>query len=206
MGFADRQHTIRQWREKDNEIQDYEKESSIVSARTASPEKYLEYCRVTLKYLPCLLQFYTGQNNRYRRLALRSYFKDQKGIKTLVTDILGHGPGSKARILVAHGGSGMSSGFGCKPVGNKRILRELMNRATVMIVGEYNTSKNCCACFCEMKGEVIEAEDVNGKKYRYYSYGVRRCTNNECRRGLWDRDVSDGNFATLSLSNVKMQL
>jgi hypothetical protein len=100
------------WREEDKEMQKYEVDASSVSARTASPEKYIKYCRVTLKYLPCLLRFYTGHNNRYRRLTLRSYFKERMGIQTLVTDILGHGPGSKARILVAHGGSGMSSGFG----------------------------------------------------------------------------------------------
>ena len=184
MGFTRRTAQTTSWRERSPEVQAFC--TTDTTAKTADTAGYAAHVRHILKHMDTLMDFYVTKK-RYRRLAWGTAIASKSGLAKLATDIMGC-TGVNKRVLIAHGDSGMAHTRGCAPMGNKRLLRELSRRATVVLVDEFRTSKNCCACHKPMAGfEMTKGEGDEAKTF--HSYGVRRCKTSECLR-TWNRDVS----------------
>jgi hypothetical protein len=189
MGFTRRKQKLQDWIDADVSIKEFG--DKCPTPKTASTEDFKAYAKYTLENLQNLLGFYV-KDVRYRRLEWETKIASKRGLEAMVTDIMGC-PGINKRVPIAHGASGMDTMRGCRPMGNKRLLRKIMQRATVVLVDEYCTSKNCCACYHELgefdddkkEGTGWQQDDKTGR------YRVRHCKRNECFRRLWNRDVSD---------------
>jgi hypothetical protein len=155
-----------------------------ISPKTACMATYLKYAQHTLSNLETLMKFFVVQR-RYRRMRWDTYIARQRGVSRLATDIIGS-TGVNKRVLIGHGDRGMGHTRGCAPMGNKRLMRELKQRTTFVLVQEDYTSKNCCACYQQMHGKKIYVE---GEVYN--SYKTRLCDQTVCARSYWNRDVSD---------------
>jgi hypothetical protein len=190
MGFTRRKQKLQEWIDADDSIREFG--DNCPTPKTASTEDFKAYAKYTLENLQNLLGFYV-KDVRYRRLEWETKIASKRGLEAMVTDIMGC-PGINKRVLIAHGASGMDTMRGCRPMGNRRLLRKMMQRATVVLVDEYCTSKNCCACYHEL-GELDDDDKEGGTKWQKDDktgrYRVRHCKRNECFRRLWNRDVSD---------------
>ena len=76
---------------------------------------------------------------------------------------------------------------------NKRLRESAVRtfgRANVIAINEFNTSKSCHACGCELQGVVDRAKNLKkGLPAGAPDRGLKRCNSSSCS-SFWDRDVN----------------
>ena len=156
------------------------------------PRKYveLEGCECRVKYVLAhwnvLYAFYGAR--RFRNAKLTRYIHRRKMLKDLCLRIVG-GSTKKNDTFVGFGDWGGANGLRikgrCGPY--KRLKTELKKHAWVFDVDEAYTSQVCSCCH-KKKLVNLHRHLENGERCSVHA--VLHCTNSECKRKTWDRDVN----------------
>jgi hypothetical protein len=182
-GFTRRTKQMNHWLERDTTgVKDFQK---APTAAAPSLQGYKERCKAVLEKLDCLKKFYVS-SRRVRRLKFNTYMRTQSSTEWLVSQICGNNDHiEQEKVVVGYGDASLNHNMkGTSPMTSSRFLKALKGRAVVIMTSEFRTSKLCCSCFQEMKGELMTDEEGN----RSRSFGLRRCDNSDCICSLWDRD------------------
>ena len=172
-------------------------ELSKYSLHTSDLEKYKKNLKEILKYVHKMFSEY--KREYYRKLQFTGYIKKQLTYNALCNKIEGKEKGKEKiegdeekKILIGWGnGGGNRKGLKgtklpCK--GFKNEVERKCRRVLLKDVDEYLTTQMCSKCGCKT-GDVKVKKTIKGVERLVSVYGLRRCTNNECRI-TWDRDVN----------------
>ena len=179
-----------------NKINQRKDESKLIkslcehSFKTGSITEFTDNLMGLIPKLDQVIDFYGKPF--YHKVKFSNYIKRQKAYDRIVKRFqIG------TNNLVCFGDGSVNSNGACKgakvPVKGlcKRLNREKNIRAG--FINEHNTTKICSECYHEMKKDGVKCKitvhlyDGSSKEIMASIYGLRRCSNNECRI-TWDRD------------------
>jgi hypothetical protein len=132
------------------------------------------------------------RRRRVARLRWKTYICSQKAFDEVTRRIVGDV--GREHTLVIYGDANIGSTFGGgRSTPTTTLHKRITQRCHVVRQDEFRTSKNCCSCYQQLHRVAYprnKPDDEEGSHHFTYPHSVRRCTNNECYRMVWNRDVN----------------
>ena len=162
------------------------KELQRYSFKVSNLETYLNHCTKVFKLSQKVFKLYT--NRYFRKMRFKFYVKRKQFFHRMCKKIIGEGK----KVVIGYGNGGNNSkglrNFSKMPV--VAFRQYLGHHVCLCDIDEFYTTFKCSVCHSKT-GNVYGYKYIKTAKgvsrQRSMIYGLRRCTNNECRI-TWDRD------------------
>ena len=123
----------------------------------------------------------------YQKTKMRKFCRGQSAMEDVIARITGTRDKTKQKKVIVAYGDGDNQGTlrGTSPIMSSKLLKKVSQSACVVLVPEFRSSLNCSCCIHKM-------EQFQGQ------FRMKRCTNSDCIRTVWDRDVN----ASINILNL----
>ena len=173
-GHNYRRRQVRIWTAKNPVVTAYN--STALTSKTSSLGRYKDHARHVLANMHSLLGFYGAQ--RFKRLRWKTFIKTQQAYEKIVATLKG---GVENTLVIWGDAKFPCSGRGSPAVPTTTLRKKVGARVKLIEQDEFRTSKLSCCCHRDLTPFVIRGQG---------SYHLRVCTNDNCFRRVWDRNVS----------------
>ena len=149
------------------------------TTKTCDIDKLVSSYRFQCGILPNIMTAYFGGDKWYQKQKMRQFVKKKQAIENVVSSITGtRNKEAQMHVVVAHGdGDFQGTMRGVPPVLTKSLTKKLCQDTMLVFVNEYLTSQKCSCCLSSMKQEKN-------------SFRVKHCSNSDCIRTTWNRDIN----------------
>ena len=183
---------------------------NAISFKTADYEQFVHNLRLILPKLAKLYQFYGA--DCYKKKKFTKYLKIQQMYQVIRDRVDLHKGTGQMTILGFGDGSVNNKGVKGPKGPNEQLFVELQKSPTIFCrkARERYSTKRCCKCYHDTV-DVHQWKDIKDesgnvvKRIKVRIYGLRRCSNNECRI-TWDRDCNASpNIRAVVVAQIKRE-
>ena len=163
---------------------------NLPSTKTVDPDKLLSAYKQQVAMWDQLKEAFFD-DKWFQKQKMRKFCRHQRAMEEVVTRICGTKKKEEQKKVIVAYGDGCKNGNlrGTAPIMSTKLFKKVSQSCCVVVVNEFKTSQLCSCCHSEMP--------KFQKQYR-----MKRCTNSDCIRTVWDRDVN----ASINILNLFLEL